>query len=372
MTTSSSRLTAWVYWVITLSTLSAAASSSNDLILRNANRNENMLQRGEIVSTLIGDVVFLLDDFVTKSDWGRWWQSKKNVQLRGNVRVLQDRDTLSCDQMVFTRKTNILDMRGRVDFRSPEDQLRVRGRRGRYHTTTKKFNLTGDPSFVRYDTASGDTLTIIGDELIYEDSTKVATALRHVRITRGLLIATCHRGTYYTREETATLRGNPLILYDGNTMEGDSVDLYFAGDTLRGVSVSGDAHAEYLERDASDTNVTHVWGDSMYLAMNAEGDLDSVWAWGEVRSTYYLSSEADSANEVSGKAMVLSFEGTSDLLGALVWGNARSIYFVREDDGQGRNEASGDTIRVSFDQGKARELTISGSVRGVYSPEPGH
>jgi hypothetical protein len=102
--------------------------------------------------------------------------------------------------------------------------------------------------------------------------------------------------------------------------------------------------------------------------MTPGGALDTVWAWENVHSTYYLSSEADSANEVSGKAMVLSFERGGDLRTALVWGNARSTYYVREDDGRGRNEASGDTIHVFFEQGRASELTIRGSVRGAYYP----
>ena len=67
--------------------------------------------------------------------------------------------------------------------------------------------------------------------------------------------------------------------------------------------------------------------------------------------------------------MILSFEDKADLHGALVWGNAESTYYVREEDGQGRNEASGDTIRVRFEEGKASELTISGSVRGAYYPD---
>jgi hypothetical protein len=53
-----------------------------------------------------------------------------------------------------------------------------------------------------------------------------------------------------------------------------------------------------------------------------------------------------------------------------VWGNARSIYNVEEKDGRGINEASGDSITVSFAKGKATHVKLSGSVRGFYAPQP--
>ncbi len=341
---------------------------SPDLILRNANRNENTLVRGELVSTLIGDVRFLYDDFTIYSDRARWWQSRGTVKLSGNVRVVRDDEKMTCDRLTFLKKQKRLDAIGRVNYYSTPDRVRIHGRHGRYDMERNRFVLTGEPRFLRFDTAAAETLTIVGREMTYHDSTRVASAVHDVRITKGKLAATCDRANYFTGDERAELRGTPVITYDGNRMNGDSVDLAFRGDTLQGVAIGGSAHGVCLEPDSGDTNVTNVWGDSMYMAMTPSGSLDTLWAWEDVISTYYLSSEADSANEVSGKAMVLSFERSGELRSALVWGNARSTYYVREDDGQGRNEASGDTIHVFFDEGRATELTVSGSVRGAYFP----
>lgn len=354
--------------VLCLLACAVARDRSPDLILKNANRNENTLVRGELVSTLIGDVTFLYDDFTIYSDRARWWQSRGTVKLTGNVRVVRQDEEMTCDRLTFLKKQKQLDASGRVNYYSRPDRVRISGRHGRYDMDRDRFVLTGEPHFLRFDTAAAETLTIVGREMTYHDSTRVASAVSDVRITKGKLAATCDRANYYTGDERAELRGKPVITYDGNTMNGDSVDLTFRGDTLRGVAIGGSAHGLYLEPDSGDTNVTNVWGDSMYMAMTPGGSLDTLWAWENVSSTYYLSSEADSANKVSGKAMVLSFERSGDLRTALVWGNARSTYFVREDDGQGRNEASGDSIHVSFDAGRATELTVSGSVRGAYFP----
>jgi len=345
--------------------------SDDLLILRNADRTEITLVRGEAVATLIGNVIFDYNDLTTYSDKARWWRDKGTVRLSGNVRMLQGGDSLTCDRMTFYKGRKLLEGVGRVDYRSPSDNVRIHGRKGRYDLEKDRFVLTGDPHFLRFDTAAAETLTIVGVEMVYEDSLGLATARRNVRITKGRLAATCDRASYATDDRHAKLRGSPHITYDAHSMDGDSVDLFFSGDTLEGVSIGGHAHGIYRESEGgADTNVTNVWSDSMYLRMTPKGGADSLWAWGDVISTYYLSSaEHDSANRVTGKAMVLAFQSRQQLRNALVWGNARSSYYVQERDGSGRNDASGDTIQVFFDEGQATEIMIHGSVRGAYYPD---
>jgi hypothetical protein len=284
---------------------------------------------------------------------------------------------MRCDQMTFQKERKTVVGTGRVDYRDTLAGVWVTGRRGTYDMARREVVLTGDPHFVRYDPSAGrnrpgsrpqDTLRITGLEMTYHDSLKAATARKKVRITRGPLVATCEWADYNTTLEHGRLRIKPFITYEQHTMDGDSVDLFFRGDTLDGVSVDGHAHGIYRQTDSADTTLTNVWGDSMFLAMAPGGGLDSVWAWGDVLSTYYLSAEEDSANRVSGKAMILSFEKAGALRTALVWGNARSTYYVSEKDSRGRNEASGDTIHVFFADGKASELVLRGGVRGTYSP----
>ncbi len=359
---------------VPFSGVGALQGRSRDLlVLRHADRTEITLVRGEAVATLTGNVVFDYDDLTTYSDRARWWRDQGTVQLSGNVRVLRGEDSLTCNQLTFYKGRKQLEGLGQVDYRSPSDNVRIYGRQGRYDLAKDRFVLTGDPHFMRFDTAAAETLTIVSVEMIYEDSLGIATARRNVRITKGRLAATCDRASYATRDRHAKLRGTPHITYDEHSMDGDSVDLFFSGDTLKGVAVDGRAHGIYRETEGrTDTNVTNVWSDSMYLSMTPQGGADSLWAWDDVVSTYYLkSAKADSANKVSGKAMVLTFESRRQLRNALVWGNARSTYYVRERDGDGRNEASGDTIQVFFDAGKAVEIMINGSVRGAYFPDDG-
>jgi lipopolysaccharide export system protein LptA len=344
------------------------AKRSPDLTLRNANSSQGTLVNGQLVWTLTGNVIFDYDDLTIRADSARWWRGEGNVRMMANVRAVRDSSVLTCDQMSFSKTRKVVESTGRVDYRNRRDNIRLTGQRGDYDLDHNRLTLTGQPRFFRYDTTAAETLTIAGQEMVYEDSLGKATVLRNVTIDRARLATTCERAYYYSKTGRAELRGRPHVTYEDHTLDGDSLDLLLEGDTLRGVSVWGHAHALYRQPDTTDTNLTNVWSDSMYLAMTRSGELDSAWAWRNVLSTYELA-ESDSANRVSGKAMVLALEHDGGLRSATVWGNARSVYYVRDKGGSGRNDASGDSIRVMFQDGKASQLVLRGSVRGSYAPK---
>lgn len=345
-----------------------SASSDDDLILKNADSNENRLVNGELVSTLRGHVEFHYGEMKIFSDYARWWRDQGIIKLNDNIRVEQEDQTLTCDHMVFEKNNEELVASGNFKFVNTQDRLQLTGRSGRYTVDTKEFVLTGEPRFMRFDTTAAETLTIVGQTMTYNDSTQVATVINNVVITKGQLRATCNRAWYFTERERALLRGVPDIAFDIHTLTGDSVDLVFSGDTLKGVSVDGNAHGRYREVGATDTNLTDITSDSMFMLLSTEATLDSVRAFGNVESSYYLSNGSDTANEASGRRMILDFDPDGALEDATIFGNATSVYYVIENDGRGRNEASGDSIRVIFLDGRAKVLLLSGSVRGVYYP----
>ena len=66
--------------------------------------------------------------------------------------------------------------------------------------------------------------------------------------------------------------------------------------------------------------------------------------------------------------IVLHFtHGTTGTL--TISGNAESVYYLEDEKESGRNEASGDKIRINFVDGKAEFIKIHGGVRGTYFAE---
>ena len=368
-------------------------TKSPTLVLESADMNENSFSKGELVSVLRGHVVFSYDSVLIHSGEATWWRSKGIILFEKGVRVERQRQSLTCDRMHFTKETDLLTAEGHFNYYDTTGKTRLLGRNGDYHLGNKVFHLTGDPRLVRYDTVTAETLTITGIRMTYVDSIKCATVIDKVHIKKGKLSSTCGLARYYTEKNTAELRGSPHVKYEINKVDGDSINLCFGKESLKNATVMGHSHGLYIDtsgnsatpRDSSrskiprdsalakatrDTMLTHIWSDSLFMTVSDSGFMDSLWAYGKVRSKYFSTSDSATANEAKGKTMRLAFSRSGNLDNIRIWGNARSIYFIEDKGGEGRNEASGDTIAVTFGpDGKAKKLSLMGSARGVYYPQ---
>jgi lipopolysaccharide export system protein LptA len=349
--------------------LAPGGRSEEESLHFSSNSNENTMYNGELISTLKGNVIFTYEDITVRADKATWWRSQGTIKFSDKVVFVQKAQTVSCDRMTFHKDEELLIADGNFDYRNSERRVKLTGRTGRYDLARKLFTLNGQPRFMRFDSSATDTLLIKGVTMSYDDSLRLAMVIKDVSIVRGALLGSCDTAYYYTRDGQALLRGTPRIDYNRNMLEGKTIDLLFTEDTLEGVSVAGKAHGLYREVTPTDTNFTNTWSDSMYMDLADGGNLDTVHAFGDVVSKYYVAQQADTANEVKGRRMVLAFDTSGVVNSARVWGNARSSYFVNEQGGRGRNDASGDSLQVLFSQGRASLLSLSGSVRGVYYPQ---
>jgi hypothetical protein len=343
------------------------------LILESANSNENSLSNGEFISVLRGNVVFVYDDIRIRSDEATWWRNKGAVAFNNNIKVVRGRQQLTCRRLNFAKENSLLTATGNFDFYDSTEQSRLRGDDAEYRVTSRNFRIKGNPVLIRYDTASKETLTIKSVSMYYVDSMKRATATDSVRIHKGILSSTCRLAHYFTKTNTALLRGTPEIWYGIHHISGDSVNLNFSKESLRDASVVGASHGVYADTSGGtkgDTAYTHIWGDSLYMAVSDSGRLDVLWSIGRASSRNFRVSEPSTANTASGKIMMLDFGSDGNVKNLKIWGNARSTYFVEDNNGKGCNEVSGDSVGVLFSQGKARFVTLAGSTRGIYFSTP--
>lgn len=344
-----------------------------DLILKNADSNVNELIRNELVSTLNGNVTFLYDDMTILSDNAQWWRDQGLVTFTNNVQLSRERthQMLKCRSMRLIKKEDLLTADGSLEFNDSIEHLRLTAQRGLYYTNERRLKVEGQPRFFQYDSAAAETLTIVGETMTYIDSLKSIFVDKNVMISRGKFVSHSAHAIYRTDSSLAFLRVKPRILYETDSIEGDSIDCFFREQELRGLRVMGNAHVSYHDM-ATDTSIANVFGDSLYLAFSDSGSLDSVWAYRNVRSTYTLQNDTTEVNRAMGKIMLLTFKEGKNLDQIKIWGNARTIYFINEKSSHGRNEASGDSIRINFEQSVVSTLDLSGSVRGTYyqSSEP--
>ena len=239
-----------------------------------------------------------------------------------------------------------------------------------YYLDKKFLVVEGRPKFIYYDTSAHDTLDIRGKKMTYDDSIKKASVYENVTVAKGKLFTRSEVAFYYPDSGRAQLRKIPRIAFETDSLSGDSVDLSFTKSHLQRVKVNGSSHGQYKDFGTADTTLTHLFGDSISMFLTDSGKIDSMWAIGNVKSKYFPLKNPLSTNEAYGKLMTVRFNARGEVSRVKVWGNARSIYSVEEKDGRGRNEASGDSITVSFAKGKATHVKMSGTVRGFYAPLP--
>jgi lipopolysaccharide export system protein LptA len=358
-------------FVLILGLIILANAKSPDLILKSANSNVNTMTRdGEMISDLNGNVVFLYDDAVIKSDNAKWWKSRGTVSFIDHVVIERTTQRISSEKMDYDKGKKWLFAQGNLDFYDTKERVKLTGDHGNYYLDKKFLVVEGKPRFIFYDTTAHDTLDITGEKMTYDDSLKKASVYDNVTIRKGKLFTHSNTAFYYPDSGRAELRAAPRIAYVTDSLSGDSVDLLFTKKHLQRVKVKGGSHGQYKDFGASDTTLTHLFGDSLSMFLTDSGKIDSMWAVGNVKSRYFPLKSPLQTNEVYGKMMTVSFNSRSEVSRVRVWGNARSIYNVEEKGGRGKNEASGDSITVSFAKGKATHVKLSGTVRGFYAPQP--
>jgi hypothetical protein len=337
--------------------------------LRRADFNENRMVRGGLVSELRGNVHFKYDDAEIQADFTRWRRHQGTAYFSGDVKVVRPKQTLTCRSMTYNRDGRKVVVTGDVDFLDRERNMRITGQRGTYYLDREDIVIDRKPRLERYDTTAADTLVIVGERMSYSDSLRMATATDSVVMTKGLMRATSAVAYFHPDDYRARLRSDPHLYYDMHHLTGDSIDLFFIDELLRGIAVMREAEGIYREYGDKDTIITTIDGDSLYMDITEEGKLDTIWVYRDVHSIYYAKRSPDIKNVAEGKRMVLSFDAEGEARRLKIEGNAKSVYFVEDDEGgeAGRNEASGDVIHVTFRDGRAVYLKLSGGVRGRYT-----
>ncbi|KMQ51263.1 organic solvent tolerance protein OstA [Chitinispirillum alkaliphilum] len=344
------------------------SEDSQILILQSADSNENHFSGGEFVSILRGNVVFTYGDLKISSSEARWWRNRGTVNFNRNVRVERPSQLITCDRMNFTRDENTLKASGNFFFYDTLEQTTLRGQHAEYNLETSEFSITGNPVLERVDTLNSDTLIITGKSMDYRDRERAAGVRGEVNIAKGPLSARAGSADFFSQSNSVRLELEPQIHYETHVVEGDIAEIFFAGEELQKAKVMGNAFVVYTEYSPrnSDTTLTNIWSDTLVLSTAESGNLDTLFAFGNVVTRYFEQNDTLHVNEATGREMVLSFDQGGVLENAVIRGNARSIYYIEDSDGKGYNKASGDSIVVFFEEGRTRRIRLSGGTRGVY------
>jgi lipopolysaccharide export system protein LptA len=408
-------------------TLPPADDRNAPLIMENADRFEGYRSRGEYV--LSGNVRFRHGELYLETQRAVWQKDRNIILCESGMRVTRNGSLLTADAGTYDKNLGQATAQGNVNMRDSSGDVTAQGQNLVYLRYRHLATLTGNPIVRRFyadtDSAKGDsaaaksapaaaakapasnavaaakspapkpvspkgaaqkgmaskgasdstsgkpdTLSIQGEILTYNDSSRIAVADGDVRIRREKLTITCKKSEYHGFADSLYLLGEPQVVVEDNQVNGDIMRIGMHGEEIKSLLVKGSAKARSIE-PATDTSVARqsdIFGDSLFLAFK-EKSIDSVQVFKNAKGAYFDVDKPDYVNRMSGDYMVLRFNG-KQVASANVLGGAKSTYYHFEKKRlKGKNDAQGDTIDFAFKNGKVDEVMVKGSAKGTYYGE---
>lgn len=353
---------------------STASSDKLPLIMENADHMQGIRAKGEYILT--GHVRFRHGDMHFATERALWDRDQNRVSCQTGMRVTDRGALLKSDSGSYDKNSNMAVADGHVFMHDSSGQVEGEGTRVTYDRVGREAVLTGHPLVRRLYPASSskdsankgpDTLVIRGKTLLYYDSTGIADATDNVVITRHDLLITCGHAEYRQKADSLFLSQDPKVKVQESEVKGVLMRLGLDGEELHGMLVKGNANAVSTEKatDSTRAHESHVEGDSLYMAFQ-KGAIESVQVFRSAKGSYFDVDRPQYVNRMSGDYMVLRFQ-EKHVHDAEVLGMAKSTYYHFEKDTlKGRNRAAGDTIDLSFLEGKISEVLVKGKAEGVY------
>ncbi|GIS47830.1 MAG: hypothetical protein Ct9H90mP20_5000 [Candidatus Neomarinimicrobiota bacterium] len=191
--------------------------------------------------------------------------------------------------------------------------------------------------------------TINGDRIEYKElpeSDGVSYSARgNVTIIEEGRLATCGEAIYDRSNGKTILKLNPKILDSGQTISGSEIFLEYDEDELQNIFIPSNAKA------------THpITGNRKWLEIISEDTIE-------------YSDTASFVDDMTGATLRGFFvDGSLDSL--RLEGMATTLYHLFEDSVyQGRNQVSGDTISMRFNDKDLEQIFFAGGSRGTYTPD---
>ena len=317
--------------------LSLSFAADNRLRLKKANVLESKTINGESIKFISGNVIFTKGTLTLNCQEGRHYEKNDLAILYRRVSAIQEGRTLTCDTLKFY---------------SAEDRILSIGNP---HVWDKDYDLKADTITVFTEQDSGVALgnviliqkgqIISADRIEYQkDPEKDGvsyTAIGHVIIEDSSRIATCGMAHYDRSNEITTLEIDPEIKDSGRILSGERIILTYKDEELEKLHIPKKAFALTPINGYQQSKIDSLaFGDTLDFQDNMEGS----------RLTSFFK------------------DGILDSL--RIEGMAKTLYHVFEDSiYQGKNNASGDTIIMTFLENELDRLRIIGGSEGKYVPD---
>ncbi len=250
----------------------------------------------------------------------------KEVVSTGDPVLIDSTSELSADTVFYYEADSLGDARGEAFLDNHGDSLTVAAQRLLYFAGRESLTASGESVLVKMDGVGDTTLRILSDSLSLEED--YFYAWQNVRLNHGGAVGTCGRAVYQQSDELAIMEEDPVLEESSFRLEGQQFNLHLDGGDLRSVFIP-EQPLFNQERESADSVFTD---------------------W------------------INGRQMAVEFED-GQARDVTVVGMATSYFNVIEDEEfQGANKVSGDTLYLLLSDSSLKEVTVTGGAEGVFRP----
>ena len=304
------------------------------LILEQANILESKIINGESIRFIEGDVIFKKGNLIIKCQKGQYFEKKGQAVLYNEVTAIKDEFTFVADTLKFYSNSNQL--------------LGI----GESHTWTPSYDLKADTISVFTELDSGIALKdvvliknqqkIKSDKIIYKNYPTLKklsySAVGSVKIKDSTISSESDTANYNGVNESTILKGNPKIFDQSRVLLGDKIKLYYTGNNLEKIYIPSNASSIIIK-----TGLIKIGVDSL--------------------------EKISLKDKIEGKELFGSFSN-GKLDSIKLNGMSKTLYHVFEDSlYKGKNQVTGDSIIISFNENQIKELEVFGGAEGTYNPD---
>ena len=334
-----------------------ALAQSSPLIMYHADNLEVARKRGTLL--LQGNVHFVHDSVSFKTQRAFWNRNSETVECGGGFLFTHPSGYIRARSGSYQRKSEIAIASGEVSAGDSAGNYLMTGQYLKYDRKLDLVTIPMAPRLYQYEKLKNgniDTVTIQSRSLIFDKKNSFAQAFDDVKLTQKDLVVTCDTGYFDRKNNWLSMKGHPTCDMKNYHLTGDSIFLVLdeTGKMLKSALVIRNAHGIQNEepKRGNPGSVTEAFGDTLYCEFK-KGKIERLYVNLNAKGFFYETDLKEYRNLMDGNRLDLYFnKGRMDK--AIVSGKAQSTYFYVKKDRtvSGKNEATGDTIHISFDARK--------------------
>ena len=332
-------------------------AQSSPLIMYHADNLEVARKRGTLL--LQGNVHFVHDSVSFKTQRAFWNRNSETVECGGGFLFTHPSGYIRARSGSYQRKSEIAIASGEVSAGDSAGNYLMTGQYLKYDRKLDLVTIPMAPRLYQYEKLKNgkiDTVTIQSRSLIFDKKNSFAQAFDDVKLTQKDLVVTCDTGYFDRKNNWLSMKGHPTCDMKNYHLTGDSIFLVLdeTGKMLKSALVIRNAHGIQNEepKRGNPGSVTEAFGDTLYCEF-VKGKIERLYVNLNAKGFFYETDLKEYRNLMDGNRLDLYFrKGRMDK--AIVSGKAQSTYFYVKKDRtvSGKNEATGDTIHISFDAKK--------------------